>query len=87
MTPAFTLHVPAAQPFRALVPEVAAKWVELAGGSAAEGEALTARIADAFSKLVDGDPHSDVELSFAAVVSGRLEVTLRCNGRSAVVRS
>jgi hypothetical protein len=87
MTPAFTLHVPAAQPFRALAPEIAAKCVELAGGSAADGKAMAARITDALGKLVDGDPHSDVELAFAAASGGSIEVTLRCNGRSAVVRS
>jgi hypothetical protein len=87
MTPAFTLHVPAAQPFRALAPEVAAKCVELAGGSAADGAALAQRINDALGTLVDGDPHSDIELAFAAASGGSIEVTLRCNGRSAVLHS
>jgi len=86
MTPAFTLHVPAAQPYRALAPEVAAKYVELAGGSAADAASIAAQIVAAIGTLVDGDHQSDVELAFAPA-DGRVEVTLRCNGRSTVVRS
>jgi hypothetical protein len=86
MSVAFTISLPAEPTFRQLAAEVAGKYVELVGGSAADAATLAASIGAEIDKLVDGSRSTgDVELVFESDATG-IGVTVRCAGRSAVVK-
>lgn len=86
MSMPFTLTVPAEAKYRPLVPEVARKYVELSGGSPADAQALAAAVGEAVDGLVNGaGSGASVALEFRLAAAG-LEITVRCDGRSAVVK-
>jgi hypothetical protein len=80
----FTLRVPADAQFRVLAPQIAGKYLELVGGSTEGGAELAAAIAKAMDALGDSEA-ADFDLSFSAH-GGAVEATVRCAGRSTVVR-
>jgi hypothetical protein len=80
MTMPFKLSVPADSRFRAVIADVTTKCAELAGGSAADAQAL----ADAVATTVNGmaaDAHGQVDLAFRPGRGG-VEITATCNGHS-----
>lgn len=80
-----TLVVPVDGPYRTLGPELAAKFTEMAGGSAADAEALAEALSKALDQLATGAAEGDhVDLKLQADAAG-VEVTLRCGDRSSVV--
>jgi hypothetical protein len=86
MSTRFSLQVPIDDRFRTLGPEIAAKFVEVLGGAAADGEALADAVAAAMTQVSAGHgPHADVHLAFESNAGG-LQVTLQCAGHSTVVR-
>ena len=86
MSHPFVLQVPADERYRGLAPEVAGKYVELSGGSAADGQVLADELAGALRQMTRGTGEAGViDLSFTAT-HGHVEVTLASGGRSIVVR-
>jgi len=82
MADSFTLTVPADAQYRHLAPDVAAKYVEVAGGTASDGQALSSALDAAIQALIHGShKHAGIDLSFK-VAAGRVEVQLRCEGKS-----
>jgi len=82
----FKLTVPIDDSYRSLAPDVSAKYAELAGGTADDGQALASEINAAIDKVAHGSPHgAGVDLDFH-VVAGSVEVHLQCHGRTAVVK-
>lgn len=80
------LIVPADGRFRTLASELAEKYAELAGGTAADGPALAATIATAMDQLcpeTDGGFH--IDLTFRPDATGFL-VEIKCGDRSTTVR-
>jgi hypothetical protein len=82
--PVFTLHVPADPAYRTIACEVAARYVDLAGGTEAQRTAFQALLASKVDELAGGHD-ADVELSCVADPPG-FAVTLTCGGQSAVIR-
>ena len=86
MPDAFLLTVPVAEPFRALAPDAAARYVELVGGSAADGAALAGAVASAVTAVTTGAAaDADLALSFRAHADG-IEIEVRCGARHETVR-
>jgi len=80
MSDAFKLHVPLDPSYRTLVPEVASRYAEIAGGSAAGAAALADALTSAIDRVTRGaGPHAGVDLSFRAEGAG-VHVELSCNG-------
>ncbi|HUL74011.1 MAG TPA: hypothetical protein VLT86_12975 [Vicinamibacterales bacterium] len=80
----FALQVPADDRYRALAPEVAGKYVELVGGTAADGRALAEALLGALGRVVNG--HADVvDLKFESR-GGSVHVDVRCGDQTAVVQ-
>jgi hypothetical protein len=84
MADAFTMSVPTDARYRVLASEIAGKYVELVGGTAADGTALGSAVADALDRAAALSPGDDVVLEFRAGADG-VGVTVRHAGRSAVV--
>jgi len=85
MSVAFTISLPAESPFRELASDVAGKYVELVGGSAADAEALASSVAGEIETLAGGPGAAvDVRLVFEPTATG-VDVTVQCDGRTAVV--
>lgn len=85
MPVAFTIVLPADPRFRDLAADVASKYTELAGGTSADGAALGAAIKSEIETLADGRADDvDARLVFAPTATG-VDVTVECQGRSAVV--
>lgn len=85
MADAFTLHLPLDAPYRALAPEVAARYAELSGGSASDGAAMAATLTSAIDRLASqAGPHAQIDLSFRPNTAG-VHVELSCNGRHETV--
>jgi hypothetical protein len=84
MSMAFKLSVPADPRFRNLLTEVSAKCAELAGGSAADGQAFAEALSAMLGKIAT-DPHGQVDLAFRPGHGG-VEVTATFGGHSTVVR-
>lgn len=85
MADAFTLQIPVDAPYRALVPEVASRYAELAGGSAADAAALASALQAAVDRLAAraaADAH--VDLAFRPQTDG-VHVDLSCNGHREAV--
>lgn len=77
-SPAFTLSVPADEPYRGLVADAVRTYLRLAGhGASAEAEAFTTQVAGAVDRLAGAGTDIDVE-----VVDGApgVEVRLTCGG-------
>jgi hypothetical protein len=86
MSSAFTLSVPLDSRYRILAPEVAGKYVELLGGGPSDAEGLAAALTaalDALAGRARGDGQVDLVFRREA---GLVEVELRCEGASSVVR-
>jgi hypothetical protein len=80
-TDAFTLLLPAADQFRAILPQLAARYVELSGGSADDARAFTEAVSAAMARVSDGlEPGAHVHFSFAPDAAG-LRVELSCEDR------
>lgn len=79
----FRLSVPADHRFRALISDVTAKCAELAGGSAADGQALAEAVARTVSQM-NPHAHDQVELQYRPGRGG-VDVTATCDGRTATV--
>ena len=84
MADAFTMSVPTDARYRVLASELAGKYVELVGGTAADGSALGAAVAEALERAASHSPADDVELEYRVGADG-VGVTVRHAGRSAVV--
>jgi hypothetical protein len=82
-SPAFTLQASADSDFRKLLAEVAGRYVEIMGASAAECEALTRALADRVEALAEGD-HGTIEIACTPLAHG-IDVTIRANGQTSVV--
>ena len=86
MPDTFLLTVPVAAEYRVLAPEVAARYAELAGGTADDGSRLSTDLAGALDELVrDAPPEASVAVSFHARPEG-VVVELRCGSRTASVQ-
>jgi hypothetical protein len=82
---AFSMTLPARGPFRDLAPDLAGKYAELAGGSAADGRALAAALDDALAKITSAaGPDATVELAFRPA-NGGVDIALRCGDRSSAL--
>ena len=80
MADPFKLHLPVDSTYRALVPELATRYAELAGGSSSDAAELAQTVAGAFDRVASGaNPEAAVDLSFRPNGSGVL-VELSCNG-------
>jgi hypothetical protein len=85
MADAFTLQIPVEPPYRALVPEVAARYAELSGGSSADAAALASALQSAIDRLTShaaADAHVDLAFRHSA---GGVHVDLSCNGHREAV--
>jgi len=81
MPDAFSLIVPVASPYRALAPDLAARYAELAGGSADAAAALASAVTAAIDRLAAGEAAgAEVALAFTPDTSG-IRVEVSCNGR------
>jgi len=71
MTDAFEMHVALEAPYRAIVPEVAARYAELWGGSSVDGAALAAAVKSVLDRIaVDARPGAHVDLAFRPDATG-----------------
>jgi len=85
MSVPFNFHVPSDDRYRVLGPALAAKYVELAGGSAADAAQLETLLSRAMAQLAPSANGADFDLSFR-IASHAVEVTVRHGGHSTVVR-
>jgi len=80
-----TLTVPIDPRYRNLGSEAAGKYVELVGGTAADGEAVAAAVATALDAMAsESDPGDHVDLALRGEASA-VEVTLACGPRTRTV--
>lgn len=84
MLPPFDLSVPSEERYRALAPEVAAKYAELAGRAAADAKALGVEVERAAAELATPDENIRMQLVAAP---DAVSVSLDCNGKSATLTS
>jgi hypothetical protein len=78
MADAFTLTIPVAADFRSLVPDVAGRYAELAGGSGADGAAFAAALVAAIAR-VESKVGADASMDLAfRVEDGRVQVHVTC---------
>jgi len=85
MSDPLTLTVPTDARYRILGPEIAAKYVELVGGTAADGQALADAVSRALADLgaqSADDAHAD--LMFRGHPAS-IEVTVSCGSHTVVV--
>jgi hypothetical protein len=82
-SPAFTLQTSPGSAFRKLLPEVAGRYVEIMGGSTSECEALARTLAEQVETLAAGGD-TMIEIACTPLAHG-IDVTIRANGRTAVV--
>ena len=81
MPDAFSMLVPLASPYRALAPDLASRYTELAGGSAEAAAALASAVTAAIDRVsADAEPHAAVGLAFRPEGTG-IRVDLSCDGR------
>ena len=86
MSDSFTLSIPADPRYRGLATEVAGKFAELAGGSAADGTGLADALENALAQVIDGaGPGAHVDVAFRPTTAA-IDVHLRCGPRTAVIR-
>jgi hypothetical protein len=79
----FELEVPADERYRVLAPEVAGKYIEVLGGSAAEAQAFSEALVAAMGKVANG--HADVLRLQFELRTGGVHVTVRCGEQSTIV--
>jgi D-serine deaminase-like pyridoxal phosphate-dependent protein len=81
MAESFRLQIPVEMTYRALVPEVAGRFAELSGGSAADAASLATAISSAIETVTVGaGPEAHVDVSFATESTG-VHVGVACNGQ------
>ena len=90
MSDPFTLQVPADSRYRAIAPEVAARYVEVLGGTTADRQAVATLVTDALAALVmEGDPASRgvCDLAFTAGSDGlEIAIAVTCGAGSRLVQ-
>ncbi|HXT70777.1 MAG TPA: hypothetical protein VN700_13535 [Vicinamibacterales bacterium] len=80
MPDAFSMVVPVAEPYRALAPDVASRYAELAGGSADAAAALASAVTAAIDRMAAGAAAgAEVSLAFTPDTGG-IRVDVSCNG-------
>ena len=85
MLDAFSLIVPADRTFESLAPEIAMRYAELAGGSAADAQAAGAALRAALARVCEGAvPGEHVDLAFRPEAGG-VHVDLSCAGKSETI--
>jgi hypothetical protein len=82
MSHALTLQVPAEAPFRALASDAAARVVTVCGGSAEQGEALRAAVAEAVTAVAGHG--GEVTVTFD-MKTGGVRVSISCGGETRYV--
>jgi hypothetical protein len=79
-SPAFTLSVPAAEPFRSLVAEAIRVYLRLSGaGTSPAADAFAASVGEAVDRLASGG--ADIEV-VVVETAPRVDVQLNCGGAS-----
>jgi hypothetical protein len=87
MSAPLSLVVPADRRYRVLAPELAEKYAELAGGTAADGPALAAAVASAMDTLCpETNAGLQIDLTFRPDDASGVIVEIRCEGRSTTVK-
>ena len=77
----FSLLVPIDPAFRSLAPEVATRYAELSGGSAADGQAIGVAVLAALDRIAErAAVGAHVDLAFRPE-SGGVRVELACEGQ------
>ena len=85
MLDAFSLIVPTDRSFQTLAPELAARYAELAGGSAADGKAAGEALRAALERVSAGTvPGEHVDLMFRPEAGG-VHVDVSCAGKNETV--
>jgi len=85
MSEPFSLRVPAQAPFLGIAPEVASRYVEMVGGSPADGAALASALTAALETLAAGVRDGEaIDLAFA-VEPGGVRITAQSAGRSTTI--
>ena len=85
MADAFSLQIPLEPAYRELVPEVAGRYAELLGGSAADAAALSDAVVAAIASVSAGAaPSTEVDLRFKPNGAG-VHVELSCQDRHTTV--
>jgi hypothetical protein len=85
MAESFLLTVPVAAEYRVLAPEVAARYAELAGGSADDGVKLSADLTGTLDAMVRDQPaDAGIALAFSTRPDG-VDIEIRCGSRTATV--
>jgi len=85
MNDVVTLLVPTEERYRAIVPDIARKYVEIAGGSAADADAVVDRLHGALTQLA-GAASGDSEIALVFQIDqGAVEFVVQCGGRSVTV--
>jgi hypothetical protein len=88
MSDPFTLQVPADSRYRVIGPEVAARFVEVLGGTAGDRQAVATLVTDALAALLgEGDQTSRgvCDLAFTPGADG-LEIAVTCGAGSRLVQ-
>jgi hypothetical protein len=85
MSDSVTLLVPVDATYRVLAPDVARKFLEIAGGPAGDADALAESLAAALTRLTEGAAAGAGVSLDMGVDAGSVEIRLRCGDRSAVV--
>ena len=85
MADAFSLQIPLEPAYRELVPEVAGRYAELLGGSAADAAALSDAVVAAIASVsASAAPSTEVDLRFKPNGAG-VHVELSCQDRHTTV--
>ena len=85
MLDAFSLIVPTDPTFESLAPELATRYAELAGGSAADAQAVGAALRAALVRVsVGAVPGEHVDLAFRPEAGG-VHVDLTCAGKTETI--
>jgi len=90
MSDPFTLQVPADSRYRVIGPEVAARYVEVLGGTAADRQAVATLVTDTLAALLAEDDPSHrgavvCDLAFTPGADG-LVIAVTCGTRSRLVQ-
>ena len=82
----FTIRVPVDERYRVLAVELAGKYVEVSGGTAADGRALASALATALDRLAaHASDQAEFDLAYR-VAGGQIEVAIGGVGHPTVVR-
>ena len=85
MSEPVTLLVPVENRYRDLAPELARKYMEIAGGSPTDAGALAASVRAALDEMASATgADEEAHLTFRVEAQG-VEIEVRCGGRSSIV--